>query len=319
MGISRNIYLMTLFALQVTLLLYTLFFMKIRAEDHHHNNYIEIKNNNNNEHFLENWVNLMKPVLYNETILDLSWPGSHDSLTSDLSTTFSGHANDIPPALAWLLHTFGSIIPTVGEFGRAQAKTQGLNITEQLNSGIRFVDFRIQYTSAKPFSKQSAFYCLHFMQSNKPAIEYLKEAKVWLDNHPNEILIFWISKHGSECGAQEYACTVEQRKHWWDEVEQLFGDTLLNRIKTPINETSIGTLIDTTKSRVIIYVADYQNMTSNSPNATDSCYIDNRLDGGVNNEANSYVSQINQFNNSKADKASSKKKNKFLLVSMAVS
>ena len=76
MGISRNIYLMTLFALQVTLLLYTLFFMKIRAEDHHHNNYIEIKNNNNNEHFLENWVNLMKPVLYNETILDLSWPGS---------------------------------------------------------------------------------------------------------------------------------------------------------------------------------------------------------------------------------------------------
>ena len=68
-----------------------------------------------------------------------------------------------------------------------------------------------------------------------------------------------------------------------------------------------------------MYVADYQNMTSNSPNATDSCYIDNRLDGGVNNEANSYVSQINQFNNSKADKASSKKKNKFLLVSMAVS
>ena len=84
MGISRNIYLMTLFALQVTLLLYTLFFMKIRAEDHHHHH-----NNNNNEHFLENWVNLMKPVLYNETILDLSWPGSHDSLTSDLSKTFS--------------------------------------------------------------------------------------------------------------------------------------------------------------------------------------------------------------------------------------
>jgi hypothetical protein len=303
MGISRNIYLMMLFAVQVALLMYTLFFMRVRAD----------------EAVLANWVNKVKPVLYNQTILDLTWPGSHDSLTSDLSTTFSGHANDVPPALAWLLHTFGSIIPTVGAFGRSQAKTQGLSITQQLNSGIRFIDFRIQYTGAKPFSKDAAFYCLHFMQSNKPAIEYLKEAKIWLDQHPNEIVIFWISKHGSECGPQEYAATVSQRQAWWAEVESLFGEKLLNRVQTPINETSIGYLIDNTKSRVVMYVADYMNMTSESKLATDSCYIDNRLDGGVTDEANAYHSQINQFNNSKSDKIISKKNNKFLLVSMAVS
>ena len=60
-------------------------------------------------------------------------------------------------------------------------------------------------------------------------------------------------------------------------------------------------------------------MTSESKLATDSCYIDNRLDGGVTDEANAYNSQINQFNNSKSDKIVSKKRNKFLLVSMAVS
>ena len=268
---------------------------------------------------LSNWVGMMKPVLYNQTILDISFPGSHDSITYDLSTVFSGHANDIPPSLAWILHNFGSLVPTVGAFGRSQAKTQGLSITDQLDSGIRFIDFRIQYTSSKPFLEDSTFYCLHFMQSNKPAIEYLKEARAWLYEHPDEIVIFWISKHGSQCAEQGYAATVEQRRKWWQEVESVFEGILIDRVKTPINETTVGHLIDNTESRVLMYVADYQNMTSNSPHATDSCYIDNRLDGGVNDEANAYARQMSQFNSSRADKAQLKKKNTFLLMSMATS
>ena len=95
---------------------------------------------------------------------------------------------------------------------------------------------------------------------------------------------------------------------WWQEVESVFEGILIDRVKTPINETTVGHLIDNTKSRVLMYVADYQNMTSNSPHATDSCYIDNRLDGGVNDEANAYARQMSQFNSSRADKATVEKK-----------
>ena len=106
---------------------------------------------------LSNWVGAMKPVLYNQTILDISFPGSHDSITYDLSTVFSGHANDIPPSLAWILHNFGSLVPTVGAFGRSQAKTQGLSITEQLESGIRFIDFEYNIRLPNHFQKTLPF------------------------------------------------------------------------------------------------------------------------------------------------------------------
>lgn len=52
----------------------------------------------------------------------------------------------------------------------SQAKTQGLNITEQLNAGIRFIDFRVVYTSAPNASSGAPhdWYCLHMVQSNQP-------------------------------------------------------------------------------------------------------------------------------------------------------
>lgn len=63
-----------------------------------------------------------------------------------MSTTISDNANDMSPTLAWILHLFKDFLD-VGTFVRNLAKTQGLNITQQLDAGMRFIDFRIDYTA----------------------------------------------------------------------------------------------------------------------------------------------------------------------------
>lgn len=94
---------------------------------------------------------------------------------------------------------------------------QGLNITQQLDSGIRFIDFRIMYTAGPNTSEslhgvipnRSAltalpradytdydWYCMHFGETNHKAVTYLEAIRDWLQAHPTEIVMIWFSKHG---------------------------------------------------------------------------------------------------------------------------
>ena len=91
------------------------------------------------------WMTSIWPSISNLTLLDLSLPGTHDSMTWDLSETVSDGSNDIPPVIAWVLHEFHDLTP--GHFIKNQSRTQGLSMTQQLENGIRFIDFRIMYTS----------------------------------------------------------------------------------------------------------------------------------------------------------------------------
>lgn len=82
------------------------------------------------------------------TLLDLSLPGTHDSMTYDLSLTISDDAIYHMGLLDDALHASSggllNILPgDIEEFLRLQSKTQQLNIVQQLDNGIRFIDFRI--------------------------------------------------------------------------------------------------------------------------------------------------------------------------------
>ena len=121
--------------------------------------------------FLANWMHHVMPVIQNSTILDLSLPGTHDSMTWDLSETVSDGANDLNPTLSWVLHMFKSIFG-IGGFIRDQAKTQGLDMVQQLDNGIRFIDFRIMYTAAPEGSSfgHHDWYCLVCFDSQSKSI-----------------------------------------------------------------------------------------------------------------------------------------------------
>ena len=64
------------------------------------------------------------------------------------------------------------------DFIRQQAITQKLSVTEQLDAGIRFLDFRIMQEDSESWRS------LHFLESYGLALDYLKEVRTWMDAHP---------------------------------------------------------------------------------------------------------------------------------------
>ena len=84
----------------------------------------------NGTSFLANWMGLSQPVFANLTLLDLALPGSHDTMTYDLSTALSDGYEDMPGSISKILHALTPLV--AGEFIRDQGRTQGTNITSQL-------------------------------------------------------------------------------------------------------------------------------------------------------------------------------------------
>ena len=186
-----------------------------------------------NHDFESRWMEELFPIIKNQTILDISLPGSHDTLSSDSSTSIADHANSINKNMAWFLHIIWSFIDLfkIGNWIRAQAITQGLKIKDQLDSGIRFLDFRLAYSAAPNHFLKYEWYSLHMVQSNKKAIEYLFEVKSWLLSHNKEIIIIWFSNHGCEGCNNTYNVDSKIMQNFWMEVESLFEGKRTERNK----------------------------------------------------------------------------------------
>ena len=115
---------------------------------------------------LSSWMGSLDPILGNATILDMRLPGTHDTLTYDLSDNIADGAIDDYPELSNVLHWLSDIgiVPQfISEFIKRQAQTQVLNVTEQLDNGIRALDLRAMYQRSS-----KTWMSLHFLESNKP-------------------------------------------------------------------------------------------------------------------------------------------------------
>ena len=88
--------------------------------------------------FYPDWMRWMLPAIENLTLLDLSLPGSHDTLTYDLSTLLSD--GEVPHFVREYEQFEG-----INDFIRRQAVAQGLSVTSQLDNGMRFLDVRMMY------------------------------------------------------------------------------------------------------------------------------------------------------------------------------
>jgi hypothetical protein len=239
--------------------------------------------------FLPHWMHefYTTELLEHTRLIDLSLPGSHDSLSYHLSLTISEDGMDHLTQLVKLLHRLSGgtlhLLPgDMEEFFRMQAKTQQLSITQQLDNGIRFLDLRIMYES-----DTNTWYSMHFMQSKHPVQQYLQQIRHWLDAHPHEIIVIWLSKHGSttDTGQAQYpGVTPQQKQQFWNMYCHMFQGLLQSTNETSIFTTSVADLIRN-NHRVISYVSDYQQFTqASSPQlksfALDAATIQNTYDGG---------------------------------------
>ncbi|CAJ1364464.1 unnamed protein product [Effrenium voratum] len=261
---------------------------------------------------LGNWMGQLGDVIGKASLLDLSLPGTHDSMTYDLSDTLAEHYEGMSPALSELLHT---LTPGVaGKFIRTQGQTQGISVTDMLDGGIRFIDFRIMFTPGpdKVFGHED-WYCLHGCESRLKAIQYLQQVKTWLEAHPKEVVLLWASRHGNPetTGTDQYpGTTPAQRQKFFGQVQDVFGGLLFNSSQR-LNETSISSL-QASNQRVIWFAADYAESTKSSPLAVDARSIDNQLlSSGRGVKAAEFMRQ------GAAKLAASKAQDKFLLVSLA--
>ena len=228
------------------------------------------------------------------------------------------------------LHTFGGDLGSVTTFGRNESRTQGLTLTQQLDAGIRFIDFRVIYTRPPNGTRYNAtgkdWYGLHFMQTRAPALAYLAELKTWLDAHPREFVVLWVTKHGSSCAKGQYPDTpTAAKRQWWASVEALFGGLLFDRAGgQEANATTLAALA-ARNQRAFFYVADWADFTGSSSKAYDACvHLDNRLGSGIDgapgqNEEAALKSELAEFAGARATKASHKAENRFYLRSMATS
>ena len=144
--------------------------------------------------FLEHWMGKTINIIGDLALLDISLAGTHDTLTHDLSLRTSLGGIDGADTLAEILHNYSAIVPNgIEDYIRQQAQTQAVSIVDQLNNGVRFFDIRImfEYSDVNP-----NWYSIHFVQSNSPAILYLQQIKFWMELHPSEIIVLWLSKHG---------------------------------------------------------------------------------------------------------------------------
>ena len=182
--------------------------------------------------------------------------------------------------------------------------------------GLRFIDFRTLYSSGKKGKKD--WFSLHGCQTNSPSLDYLKQVRQWLDLHPHEMVVFWISRHGdvSLNGTKQYpGTTVAQRRAYWAQIEAVFEGKLVDSTHGALNEVTMAEHWSR-GAQVVIYATDYAEFTGSASTAIDAMHVDNQLGGSsIEHIPKGMKDALGVF--SPGTRRSDKASNRFYLVSMA--
>lgn len=228
--------------------------------------------------FMSHWMGTLAPALGNLTLLDMSLPGTHDSMTWDLSDTISDHASNMPEEVANILHDLHQFINDthVGPFIHTEAQSQRLNVTEQLDAGIRFFDFRTAYTAPPNetiTNSNEDWYGMHMVQTVHTSFSFLQSMRRWIDEHPTEFIVVWMTRQGGT-GKNSFDVNHTVLIDFWRRVETLFDGVLFNHDSHRVNETTYDEMM-ARNFRVIFYVTAFENFTDSSPYALSDRSIQN--------------------------------------------
>ncbi|RZC35094.1 PI-PLC X domain-containing protein 3 [Asbolus verrucosus] len=127
---------------------------------------------------LEHWMTNLPQKLKSLPIIHLAIPGSHDSITYGITTK-----SRLAPDAERIIRDLRFLGPVLRVFMVEWSKTQLKNVLEQLNMGIRYLDFRVATKIGT-----DDFYFVHGLYSNGVG-DVLEQIKGFLDTHPKEVII----------------------------------------------------------------------------------------------------------------------------------
>lgn len=160
----------------------------------------------------------------------------------------------------------------------------------QSHTDITHMTRHLRHRSCHPPEWQDGgWYMLHGVVTARPAIWYFIQLRAWLDAHPSELVVVWLTRHGdANVGTAQYPATsVEEKRMMWDSLVDLFDGLLFDTDKQGLFDTPLTQLIDSGQ-RLVIYAADHAEFTGGSSLAIDvgdgsdssTLNIDNVLIGG---------------------------------------
>jgi hypothetical protein len=261
--------------------------------------------------YLANWMGQVAAAFQFSSIFDMSLPGTHDTLTYDLSTVISDGGIDGHDELSIFLNTVSNLDDNLDalEFARVMAQSQSLDVTAQLDAGIRFLDLRFMFSD-------NQWVGLHCVETNQPALVYMSQIHDWMVAHPTELVVMWISKHGSQCAVGDDAypgVDIETKQAFWAQIEDMFSDIIFDTTKATINETTYPELIENNFT-AIFFVSDYVEFSNSSQYAIDGCLLDN---GGSSSIGTNIFADSQQLYESTEHRATDNAEGKYWLLSMA--
>ncbi|XP_063700675.1 PI-PLC X domain-containing protein 3 [Culicoides brevitarsis] len=179
---------------------------------------------------LENWMqNLNAEVKRCIPLINLAIPGSHDSMSYGINRK----SKPAPDAEKSMVYVYKFFLPCVV---RRWARTQKLCTTEQLKSGIRFLDLRVS-------KKGSEYYFVHGLYCEEVETP-LEEMRNFLDDHPDEFIIL-------DC-QHFYDFTPEDHLRFMQILEKTFGTRIYER-KGTLLELTLDHAVTQRKQVLIVY------------------------------------------------------------------
>uniref|UniRef100_A0A673AM66 Phosphatidylinositol-specific phospholipase C X domain-containing protein n=1 Tax=Sphaeramia orbicularis TaxID=375764 RepID=A0A673AM66_9TELE len=165
--------------------------------------------------------------------------GSHDTMSYDL---------DINSAIIGptILTKFGKI-RWVRKIVKKWGTTQEVNVTEQLDAGVRFLDLRVAHKPDDPDPTRTYFY--HGLYTVTDVESALRDINIWAENHSTEILILALSHF------KGFNRTVHN--HLISFIKGLFGQKLILKTDIP----TLNRCWDLQRNVIVSYDADAEVRT----------------------------------------------------------
>ncbi|KAM5221155.1 PI-PLC X domain-containing protein 1 [Ctenodactylus gundi] len=160
----------------------------------------------------------LSPRLWDAPLHHLSIPGSHDTMTYCLN-----RKSPISRRESRLLRLLSVVAPCVTRpVVLRWSVTQVLDVTEQLEAGVRYLDLRVAHM---PGGTERNLHFVHMVYTTALVEDTLTEIAAWLERHPREVVILACRNfEGVSADLHEYLVTC---------IKNIFGDSLCPRGDMP--------------------------------------------------------------------------------------